>query len=189
MTVINTNYSNLDEVWGTPFEKTKKKKTKPPTDPLCTLYGKRYSKLLKPFGSKGSTPLDDEYVHRYGLFEGDNTQTDTQYYGYEDAKRYNRNVNKQRQQNMDLQIDEESEINYKCMDLSARKQKNDKRKSQANKQKPKPKKKQVMFDISPEDDDEIYLQQAVQQETEAEQEDFEKYIQMCMKNRMMKWMI
>lgn len=34
MTVINTNYSNIEEVWGSPFEKPKKKKSKQNVDPL-----------------------------------------------------------------------------------------------------------------------------------------------------------
>ena len=171
MTVINTNYSNIEEVWGSPFEKPKKKKSKQSVDPLCDLYGKRYNKLLKPYGNKSSTPLDDEYVHRYSMFDGENTQTNTQFYGYDDSKPFSRSVNKQRQQKFDLDIDEEAEMNYKCMDLND-KNKLNKNKSIKPKTKKKSAKKQVIFNIPPEDDDEVYLQQAVQQEAETEQEDF-----------------
>ena len=58
MTVINTNYSTLEEAWGGNFNKTKKKKAK---DPLCELYSKKNIKARKPFYDESNEPqpMDD----------------------------------------------------------------------------------------------------------------------------------
>jgi len=53
MTVINTNYSTLEEAWGGNFNKTKKKKTK---DPLCELYAKKNLKARRPFYDESNEP-------------------------------------------------------------------------------------------------------------------------------------
>jgi hypothetical protein len=50
MTVINTNYSTLDEAWGNgSFERAITKKKKKTVDPLCELYKKKAVKPKKPF--------------------------------------------------------------------------------------------------------------------------------------------
>jgi len=48
MTVINTNYSSIEEAWGTPLNQ-KKKSRRPPPDPLCDLYAKRNQKTKRPY--------------------------------------------------------------------------------------------------------------------------------------------
>jgi hypothetical protein len=55
MTVINTNYSTIEEAWGAFDEKSrKKKKVRIMTaDPLCELYGKRMAKARKPYAEDG----------------------------------------------------------------------------------------------------------------------------------------
>ena len=152
MTVINTNYSNLEDVWGSDFEKPHKKKaSKPVIDPLCNLYAKRNAKLDKK--KKYSLPLNDEYLHRYSLFNEKNTQEDEMYYGYEDDQ-FNRLVNDKRRKKAELLIDAEEELEAKCLDLNFKKEKKQKNK--------------VHFNIEPEDEDDEYLQNAIQQESDEE---------------------
>lgn len=52
MTVINTNYSTLEEAWGGNFvnKSGKKKKSRYVQDPLCDLYAKKNLKSRKPYG-------------------------------------------------------------------------------------------------------------------------------------------
>lgn len=55
MTVINTNYSTLEEAWGGNFvnKSGKKKKSRYVPDPLCDLYAKKNLKSRKPYGDDG----------------------------------------------------------------------------------------------------------------------------------------
>jgi len=65
MTVINTNYSTLEEAWGGNFTK-KKKKVK---DPLCELYAKKNLKAKKPFYDQSNDPVGMD-VGVYGEVPG-----------------------------------------------------------------------------------------------------------------------
>jgi hypothetical protein len=50
MTVINTNYSTIDEAWGNSFSgKNMSKKKKKVAEPICDLYDKKSLKSRKPY--------------------------------------------------------------------------------------------------------------------------------------------
>ena len=160
MTVINTNYSSLEDAWGDNFDPnsnsnsnsngSKKKKNKKilssSVDPLCELYGKRYRKTKKPYGTKSSTPLDDEYIHRYNVYNGEDKR---HYYGYKDDD-YSKLMNPSRQKTNLLLIDPESED--RCVNVNAIPPIYKKNKKKSN--------KKVKF-VEPEDEDDLYLQNAV----------------------------
>lgn len=158
MTVLNTNYSTLEDAWGSNFDtnaKPKSKKTKHAKDPLCDLYGKRYNKIKKPFASnpsKSSTPLDDEYLHRYDTYKHKDTRT---YTGYKDDEvEWSRpDANHLMLENEDeYELDEET-----CMKIIRNKEKKNKHNRKSRK---------VRFEeVTPEDEDDIYLQNAINRET------------------------
>lgn len=52
MTVINTNYTTIEEAWGAPISVQKRRRAPrglPPADPLCDLYNKRGEKVKRPY--------------------------------------------------------------------------------------------------------------------------------------------
>jgi hypothetical protein len=160
MTVINTNYSSLEDAWGENFDEVKKpRKSKKNTaplaplsggDPLCELYNKRYRKIKKPYGQKSSTPLDDEYLHRYNTYKSNDRRN---YYGYQDDT-YKKRMDPSRQSTDPLLIDPTDEDGV-CIDVNAMPPLNSSKKSRGKKTHNK-----VRF-IEPEDEDDVYLQNAV----------------------------
>jgi hypothetical protein len=68
MTVVNTNYSTLEEAWGTNFVNNKgsKKKKKFVQDPLCDLYAKKSLRMRKPYSDDVEPSGVDDSM--YGLF-------------------------------------------------------------------------------------------------------------------------
>ena len=68
MTVVNTNYSTLEEAWGTNFVNNKgsKKKKKFVQDPLCDLYAKKNLRMRKPYSDDVEPSGVDDSM--YGLF-------------------------------------------------------------------------------------------------------------------------
>jgi len=178
MTVINTNYSSLEDAWGGNFElpadtvtkKSKKNKKDDglsgQSDPLCGLYNKRYRKLKKPYGKKSSYPLDDEYVNRYSVYKGDDR---TNYYGYRDDD-FNKLSNPSRQSTNLLTIDPNEDDDYRCVNVNAipvEKYDNNKTHRKKDKKEKKDIAHKVRF-IEPEDEDDLYLQNAVSQEEYAD---------------------
>jgi hypothetical protein len=65
-------FSTLEDAWGNnnyPIEKRKKKcKPKKSADPLCELYGKRYSKISKPYLEMAN---DNEYQNNFDKYSED----------------------------------------------------------------------------------------------------------------------
>ena len=85
MTIINTGYSTLQDAWGEDFNKKKKtKKTK--TDPLCDLYSKQYAKSLPPYTTSKKHTTSPNYPKEFKLNQHDYDK----YYGYSDAKQFQR---------------------------------------------------------------------------------------------------
>lgn len=147
MTVIYTPYTSLEDAWGSDFNKPdKKKKTKKSgkSDPLCDLYSKRYKKIRKPFYAKDSDMLENDYFNKVHSFNG--AKDLNMYYGYKDDD-FSRLVNEERQQTNNMIIDEEGQ----CINTHPK----------------KAKKKKVRFMIEPEDEDDVYLQQAITNEDES----------------------
>lgn len=150
MTVINTSYTSLEDAWGSNFDlehnnkKQKKKKSKP--DPLCDLYAKRYRKAKKPYSSKY------EYVDKYRSYNKERDEAN--YFGYGDNNEFTKIVNPERQKTSFLTLDDEL-LDEQCIDV------NNIPKKKTNK-----KKKKVHFDLKPEDEDDVYLQKAVNEESE-----------------------
>jgi hypothetical protein len=164
MTVINTSYTTLEDAWGPNFDtdhnNKQKKKKKVKTDPLCELYGRRYKKHKKPYG--GGTGSNKSQTYR-SFAEDD----DVLYYGYDDEL-FTRNVNSERKKSHLLTLDEDDD---QCIDLSSRSKDN-----KNNKTPNKKKKKKVRFEVTPEDEDDVYLQQAVN--NEVDEIEFDDMIQM-----------
>ena len=94
MTIINTGYSTLQDAWGEDFNKKKKtKKTK--TDPLCDLYSKQYAKSLPPYTTSKKHTTSPNYPKEFKLNQHDYDK----YYGYSDAKQFQRTRKKLRHSN------------------------------------------------------------------------------------------
>lgn len=172
MTVINTNYSSLEDAWGENFDvgavtkkhrKSKKHTATPSSDPLCELYGRRYRKIRKPYGTKSSTPLDDEYVHRYNVYKGDDRR---HYYGYDDDD-HSKLMDSSRQDTNLLIVDPHNDANERCVDVNANPKSNMSRKSSNSKASRKKPPRMVRF-VEPEDEDDVYLQNAI---TSSQEED------------------
>ena len=144
MTVIYTPYTSLEDAWGTNFnKKTKKTKKSSKSDPLCDLYNKRYKKIKKPFHTKDSDMMENDYFNKVHSFNGEKDLN--MYYGYKDDD-FTRLVNEERQETKNMIIDDN------CIDTNAKKKHK--------------KKKKVRFSIEPEDEDDVYLQQAITDESE-----------------------
>ena len=165
MTVINTNYSSLEDAWGDNFDvsavtkkhrKSKKDTETSSSDPLCELYGRRYRKIKKPYGTKSSTPLDDEYVHRYNVYKGDDRR---HYYGYDDDD-YSKLMDSSRQDTNLLIVDPQNDANERCVDVNAIPMKRSSRNISKSKSSRKKTTRKVRF-IEPEDEDDVYLQNAI----------------------------
>lgn len=148
MTVMYTPYTSIEDAWGKDFSndyKAEKKKKSKKTDPLCDLYSKRYKKIRKPFYAKDSDMMENDYFNKVHSFKG---EKDTNMYnGYKDDD-FTRLVNEERQQTNNMIIGEEGQ----CVDTYA---------TAKYKKKSKKAKKSVKFQIEPEDEDDLYLQQAV----------------------------
>ena len=85
MTIINTGYSTLQDAWGEDFNKKKKtKKTK--NDPLCDLYSKQFAKSLPPYTTSKTHNTSPNYPKEFKLNQHDYDK----YYGYSDAKQFQR---------------------------------------------------------------------------------------------------
>lgn len=88
MTVLNTNYTSLEDAWGADFDKEvsnthkkgSKKKKKSVNDPLCELYGRRHQKPKKPFSARKSS--------KYASHKQNSTPDMNQYYGFSDDETY-----------------------------------------------------------------------------------------------------
>lgn len=80
MSFVNINYSTLEDAWGENFNnRTKKAKAKKPeVDPVCALYGKRYTKASPPYARRRR---EDRVAP---TFETDEEYR--KYYGYTDAR-------------------------------------------------------------------------------------------------------
>lgn len=173
MTVINTNYSSLEDAWGDNFNvntgtkkhrKSKKETAVSSSDPLCELYGKRYRKIKKPYGSKSSTPLDDEYVHRYNVYKGDDRR---HYYGYDDDD-YSKLMDSSRQDTNLLIVDPKNDAEERCVDVNAIPMKRSSRNASKSKSSRKRASTRKVRFIEPEDEDDVYLQNAI---TSSQEED------------------
>ena len=170
MTLVHTPYTLLEDAWGSNFDNdTKKKKTKKPkkqSDPLCELYNKRYKKIKKPFYNKDSDMLENDYFHQVHSFKGG--KDNNMYLGYKDDD-FTRLANAERQQTNTLMIDE----NGHCIDtynsVAVDKMNNSPSAKKRNTMKKK-KPKKVTFNIEPEDEDDMYFEQAILSEEQEEQE-------------------
>lgn len=82
MTVLNTNYTSLEDAWGSNFEVVntgkKHRKKKGSVDPLCELYGRRNRKAKKPFSTDRQKPS------RFASYKNRVPEDMNQYYGYSD---------------------------------------------------------------------------------------------------------
>lgn len=162
MTIINTTYTTLEDAWGGNFDKSvltskkinKKKKTSK-ADPLCELYSRRLKKANKPYDKKTG-----EY-EKYRAYKG---RDNSFYYKYEDDVLPSL-ANPERQKTSFLTVDDELNATAlhtkfdeafdnsdQCIDVNTLKDVNRK------------KKRRVHFNVVPEDDDDLYLQDAVYQE-------------------------
>lgn len=164
MTLVYTPYTSLEDAWGSNFDNDNKKKkskksTKKSSDPLCELYNKRYKKIRKPFFKKDSDMLENEYFHQVHSFKGG--KDNNMYFGYKDDD-FSRLANTERQQTNTLMINE----NGHCIDTYNPVDKLNNSPSKSKKTKAKPKK--VTFNVEPEDEDDMYLQQAVLSEEQLE---------------------
>ena len=166
MNLVYTPYTLLEDAWGSNFDSDMKKKkpkksSKKQSDPLCELYNKRYKKIKKPFYSKDSDMMENDYFNQVHSFKG--PKDNNMYHGYKDDD-FTRLVNSERQQTNTLMINE----NGHCIDSynSTDKLNNSPSSSKATRKKPKKSKKKVTFSIEPEDEDDMYLQQALQEEEE-----------------------
>jgi hypothetical protein len=173
MTIINTNYTTLEDAWGSNFDKNVSKKnrrnkksaavsSKP--DPLCELYSRRLKKAKKPYDN-------DKYTgdEKYRAYKGRDRAL---YYKYDDDE-FPSLVNPERQKTAFLTVDDElnamalntdfDEVfdnSNQCIDVN-----NLKRVSNSNTTKRNTKKdKKVQFNVVPEDEDDVYLQEAILQE-------------------------
>ena len=102
---------------------------------------------------------ENDYFNQIHSFSGE--RDDTLYYGYKDDD-FTQLVNKERQQTNSLFIDEEG----RCIDTHNVPKKTTKKTKKATKDH----KKKVTFNIEPEDEDDVYLQQAVSTEEEEEEQ-------------------
>lgn len=165
MTIINTNYTTLEDAWGSNFDKSvskknkKNKKSKP--DPLCELYSRRLKKAKKPY----NTDKYDDDDEKFRAYKGHDRAL---YYKYDDDE-FPSMVNSERQKTSFLTVDDELnamalntefdesfDASDRCIDVNNLKKPNTRAKR-------KPKKK-VHFNVVPEDDDDVYLQEAILQE-------------------------
>ena len=80
MSFVNINYSTLEDAWGENFNnRTKKAKAKKPdVDPVCALYGKRYTKASPPYARRRR---EDRVAPTF-----DTDEEYRKYYGYTDAR-------------------------------------------------------------------------------------------------------
>jgi hypothetical protein len=131
MTVLNTNYTTLEEAWGEDFRKNAKQKSlsnKKAADPLCQLYGRKYQKARKPFLDKSI----DFKNHRVS----NEKVSKNRYFGFEDDRHV-----------------EQTRTPECVVSRPARPHK-----------RPSTKKQAVRFNLETEDDDDVYLHNAVQEE-------------------------
>lgn len=105
MTIINTNYTTLEDAWGSNFDinvskknKKIKKGTASKPDPLCELYSRRLKKAKKPYEN-------DKYTgdEKYRAYKGHDRAL---YYKYEDDE-FHSLVNPERQKTSFLTVDDE----------------------------------------------------------------------------------
>lgn len=86
MTVVHSNYTSLEDAWGpltgAPDKKKKSKSAK--ADPLCELYGRRYKKSKKPFYTKDSDMMENDYINRVHGYSSDTPTDPISYHGYKD---------------------------------------------------------------------------------------------------------
>ena len=82
MTVLNTNYTSLEDAWGSNFEVgsagKKHRKKKGSVDPLCELYGRRNRKAKKPFSTSRNK------ASKFASYKNQAPEDMNQYYGYSD---------------------------------------------------------------------------------------------------------
>ena len=89
MTVLNTNYTSLEDAWGSNFdvvERRRPKKSKS-TDPLCELYSRRNRKSKKPYSTSMQKPS------KYSAYNRKHASDMNKYYGYSDEEMYRTNGN------------------------------------------------------------------------------------------------
>jgi hypothetical protein len=136
------------------------------SDPLCDLYGKRYKKIRKPFLSmKRNTEYFDSPT-----YEDDAVQdlyNDPKYMGYKDDD-FGKLLNSTKNLTHFLSIDDDDVSDGNCISLSKPKRSNNHKNKSSIRSKPKQPKKTPIV-IAPEDDDDIYLQNAA--ETNYEDDD------------------
>lgn len=165
MTIFYTPYASLEDAWGTNFDKDiKKKKSKKESksDPLCELYGKRYKKIKKPFHTKDSDMMESDYFNKVHSFNGEKDKN--MYSGYRDDD-FSRLVDDGRHATNGLILDDN---NGKCIDTYSTSKKSKKQRLLQ---------KQVRFEIEPEDEDDLYLQQAIpDEEHEYNNQDFDETV-------------
>jgi hypothetical protein len=172
MTIINTNYTTLEDAWGSNFDKNVSKKNKrnkknaavsSKPDPLCELYSRRLKKARKPYDNDKYT--SDE---KYRAYKGHDRAL---YYKYDDDD-FPSLVNPERQKTSFLTVDDELNAmalntdfdesfdnSNQCIDVN-----NLKRVSTATTKRKNKKDKKVHFNVVPEDEDDVYLQEAILQE-------------------------
>lgn len=180
MTIINTNYTTLEDAWGSNFDKSVSKKnrknrknvtSKP--DPLCELYSRRLKKAKKPYNN-------DKYNgdEKYRAYKGHDRAL---YYKYDDDD-FSSMVNPERQKTSFLTVDDELnamalntdfdesfDTSGECIDVNNLKKVNTKRKSKKD--------KKVHFNVVPEDEDDVYLQEAILQEESPYEEELSETAQ------------
>ena len=80
MSFVNINYSTLEDAWGENFNNTTKKSKakKVEVDPICSLYGKRYTKAPPPYARRRR---EDRVAPTF-----DTDEEYRKYYGYNDAR-------------------------------------------------------------------------------------------------------
>lgn len=149
MTVLNTSYTTLEEAWGDDFRKQTKSRQllsqNKKQDPLCQLYGRKYQKMRKPFLDKSTEIKNGKNYKTTGI------SSRNRYFGYNDDNIEDHNKSE-------------------CI------QHNKKRSSIKSKKKgngSSSKNKGVRFNIETEDDDDIYLHNAIKDEEILNEQEFD----------------
>lgn len=180
MTIINTNYTTLEDAWGSNFDinvskknKKIKKGTASKPDPLCELYSRRLKKAKKPYEN-------DKYTgdEKYRAYKGHDRAL---YYKYEDNE-FHSLVNPERQKTSFLTVDDELnnmalntdfdesfDNSNECIDVNSLRRVSTSKKKKKN--------KKVHFNVVPEDDDDVYLQEAILQEENPYEEELSETAQ------------
>ena len=104
MTIVNVNYASLDEVFGSDFNKKKKKKTKKIKQPACNYYARRYEKT----SDNGESSIQsNDVVNNYAGYSVNDHSNELNV----ENNVYGEN-NRKAQEKHQVYIDDEEEMDY-----------------------------------------------------------------------------